>query len=101
MTSGDDASDPIDAQVVQSSPPHDVTPPVAAPSFAEVTGYTDAGIPTFDHVRDKIEQRVTRAIGSEELANETPEGQAADELYRKNKEAAASKLDEIRKSMGL
>lgn len=86
-------ADIVDAEVVIS--------PAALDPALTATSYTDSGVPTFDHVRDKIEQRVARAIGSEELANETPEGHAADELYRTNKEAAAAKLAEIRKSMGL
>ncbi|GAB19004.1 hypothetical protein GOEFS_073_00240 [Gordonia effusa NBRC 100432] len=96
-TSGDgltpaQTGDIVDAEVV-------INPQALDPALT-ATPYTESGVPTFDHVRDKIEQRVTRALGSEELANETSEGQAADELYRKNKEAAASKLAEIRKSMG-
>ncbi|MFW0791548.1 hypothetical protein [Gordonia sp. CPCC 205333] len=85
-------TDIVDAEIV-------INPAALDPALT-ATPYTDSGVPTFDHVRDKIEQRVTRALGSEELANETAEAQAADELYRKNKDAAAAKLAEIRKSMG-
>lgn len=98
QTPGDDLTPAQPAEVVDAEV---VISPAALDPALTATPYTESGVPTFDHVRDKIEQRIARAIGSEELANETPEGQAADELYRTNKEAAASKLAEIRKSMGL
>ncbi|WP_202422056.1 PspA domain-containing protein [Gordonia sp. SID5947] len=63
-------------------------------------GYDESGVPTFDFVRDKIEHRIATAIGSEELAEASPEGQQVDEMMRKRDEAAKKKLDEIRKSMG-
>ncbi|NLG46008.1 hypothetical protein [Gordonia sp. (in: high G+C Gram-positive bacteria)] len=90
--------EPIDAEIV---PAPDFTPSVRAPSFEEVTGYTEAGVPTFDHVRDKIEQRTATAIGSQELAEMGKEAAAADEAMAKRDEAAKNKLAEIRKSMGL
>ncbi len=85
-------ADVVDAEIV-------IDPQALDPALT-ATDYTDAGVPTFNYVRDKIEKRVTTAVGSEELVGETPEGQAAEDLYEKTKEAAASKLDEIRKSMG-
>ncbi|MGV9803891.1 hypothetical protein ACWDTP_38210 [Mycobacterium sp. NPDC003449] len=63
------------------------------------TGYTAAGVPTFDAVREKIETRYGTAIGSAELAAETPEGRQAEEQYEKRQEAAAARLDQIRESM--
>lgn len=63
------------------------------------TGYTDAGVPTLEGVRDKIESRYGTALGATELAEETPEGRTAAERYEANKKAAAEKLEEIRKSM--
>lgn len=62
--------------------------------------YSEAGVPSFDFVRDKIEKRISTAIGSEVLAESSTEGQQADEALRKRNEAAKKKLDEIRKSMG-
>ena len=41
------------------------------------TGYTDAGVPTLDGVRDKIETRYGTALGATELAEETPEVRTA------------------------
>lgn len=64
------------------------------------TGYTDAGVPTLEGVREKIEHRYGTALGATELAEDTPEGRSAAERYEANKKAAAEKLEEIRKSMG-
>ena len=63
------------------------------------TGYTAAGVPTFDGVREKIETRYGTALGSTELAEETPAGRAADQQFAARQRAAAEKLEEIRASM--
>ncbi|MBM7367241.1 hypothetical protein [Gordonia hydrophobica] len=100
MTSGSASDDDaiVDAEIV-SAP--DFTPTVTGPSYEEVTGYTEAGVPTFDHVRDKIEQRTATAIGAQELAEAGKEAAAIDEAMAKRDAAAKDKLAEIRKSMGL
>lgn len=69
--------------------------PPAAP-----TGYTDDGVPTFDHVRERIEGRATTAIGAEELAADTPEGRRLTEQEADREQAGRDRLDEIRRSMG-
>lgn len=92
----------VDGEVVGDSSPGTSPVPtgdVFIPPLPD-PDYTDAGVPTFDFVRDKIEKRIGTAIGSQELAEETPEGQQADEMMRKRDEAAKKRLDEIRKSMG-
>lgn len=68
-------------------------------SEPEETGYTGSGVPTFDAVREKIETRYGTAIGSSELAAETPEGRRAEEQYDERARAAAERLAQIRKSM--
>ncbi|MBD1317970.1 PspA domain-containing protein [Gordonia hankookensis] len=88
------SADVVDAEIVSPTGTPVPFPPLPDPD------YTDQGVPTFDFVRDKIENRVTTAIGSEELAEASPEGQQVDEMMRKRDEAAKKKLDEIRKSMG-
>jgi len=98
MTSASDDLPPIDAEIVPSP---DVAPAVAAPSFEDVTGYTEAGVPTFDFVRDKIEHRTATADGGQVLAETGPEAARLDRSTAERDEAAKSKLDEIRKSMGL
>lgn len=72
-------------------------PPVPTPNID--TGYTDAGVPTLDGVRDKIETRYGTALGATELAEETPEVRTAAEQYEAQHKAAVEKLDEIRASM--
>ncbi|MFV8174872.1 hypothetical protein [Mycolicibacterium peregrinum] len=71
----------------------------AAPVEVPDTGYTAAGVPTFDAVREKIETRYGTAIGSAELAAETPEGRSIEEQYEKRQQAAAERLQQIRESM--
>lgn len=63
------------------------------------TGYTPAGVPTFDSVREKIETRYGTSIGASELAAETPEGRAVEEQYEARQRAAAERLEQIRQSM--
>lgn len=86
----------------EPAPDPDITGPGggAAPTLEEVTGYTDAGVPTFDSVREKIERRAGTAIGSEELARESSAGRTLEEQYEDRRKAAADKLAEIRRSMG-
>ena len=72
-------------------------PPVPAPNLD--TGYTDAGVPTLEGVREKIETRYGTALGATELAEETPEVRTATEQYKAQHKAAAEKLEEIRASM--
>jgi phage shock protein A len=62
-------------------------------------GYSESGVPTFESVRDKIENRVGAALGSGELDAESPEGRTVDEQYEARQRAAAERLAEIRESM--
>lgn len=78
--------------------PTNPAPEPVEPTVAE-TGYTDAGVPTLEGVREKIESRYGTALGATELAGETPEARTAAERYEATKKAAADKLEEIRKSM--
>jgi phage shock protein A len=87
-----DESTPEPEPAAEATP----TPPPAAPAD---TGYTPSGVPTFDSVREKIETRYGTAIGSAELAAESPQGRTVEEQYDERQRAAAERLDEIRKSM--
>ncbi|ORV87472.1 hypothetical protein AWC12_16950 [Mycolicibacterium iranicum] len=78
----------IDAEVV----PAESTTPAD-------TGYTPEGVPTFDSVREKIENRYATSIGSAELDAETPEGRTIAEQYDARQRAAAERLAQIRESM--
>ena len=75
--------------------PDEPTPSPEAPD----TGYTDAGVPTLEGVRDKIETRYGSALGATELAEETPEVRTAREQFDQREKAAAEKLEQIRASM--
>jgi phage shock protein A len=63
------------------------------------SGYSDSGVPTFESVQEKIETRYGTALGSAELAAETPEGRTAEEQYDARQRAAAERLAEIREAM--
>ena len=93
-----DPNEPIDAELVPldtpaSAPVSPVPTPVIDP------GYTPDGVPTFESVREKIENRYGTAIGSAELAAETPEGRSVEEQYEARQKAAAERLEQIRRSM--
>lgn len=60
---------------------------------------TPGGVPTFDSVREKIENRYGTAIGASELAADTPEGRSIDEQYEARQRAAAERLAQIRASL--
>lgn len=82
-----------------------------APSFTPVravppvtsspvdTGYTTAGVPTFDSVREKIETRFGTALGASELDAETTAGRDVEARYEARQRAAADRLAQIRESM--
>lgn len=61
--------------------------------------YDDSGVPTFESVQEKIETRYGTALGSAELAAETPEARTVEEQYEARQKAAAERLEEIRASM--
>lgn len=84
----------IDAEIVEESTAVEAAPPVV-PSG----DYTTAGVPTFDYVRDRIENRVGTSVGAGELADATPEGKAVDDQFEARKKAGLDKLEEIRRSM--
>ncbi|KUI25332.1 hypothetical protein AU195_24045 [Mycobacterium sp. IS-1496] len=79
--------------------PEPAPAPPPPPAEALDTGYTPGGVPTFESVREKIEDRYGTAIGAAELAAETPEGRTADEQYEERQRAAAQRLAEIREQM--
>ncbi|MCV7279331.1 hypothetical protein H7J88_06690 [Mycolicibacterium flavescens] len=77
----------------------DPAPQSTAPVEPVDTGYTPGGVPTFESVREKIETRYGTAIGSAELAAETPEGRSVAEQYDERQRAAAERLDQIREQL--
>jgi len=93
----DEPTTPATESKAEKSAASTPLPPVPAPNID--TGYTDAGVPTLDGVREKIESRYGTALGATELAAETPEVRTATEQYEAQHKAAAEKLEEIRASM--
>lgn len=65
----------------------------------DTSGYDSAGVPTFDAVREKIENRYATAQGSTELDAETTEGRTVERQYEERQREAAKLLREIRDSM--
>jgi phage shock protein A len=88
------ADQPIDAELVD-----DATAPVSPPVVDSAIDYDQAGVPTFDYVRDRIEQRTATSIGAQELADATPEGHAVEDQYEARERAGRDKLEEIRRQM--
>ncbi len=82
--------EPIEAELVDE--------PAAAPGPA-TADYNERGVPSLDHLRDKIERRYASSLGVTELAAETPEARALEEQAAERDEAARAKLEEIRKSL--
>jgi len=61
--------------------------------------YDEAGVPTFEHVRDKIEGRYATAIGGTELAEESAAGLSIAQQQANREAAARKRLEEIRRSV--
>jgi phage shock protein A len=87
----DETLEVLDAEVVPASPGPLLTSPDA--------GYSPSGIPTFDSVREKIENRYGASLGSAELDAETPEGRTVAEQYEARHKAASERLAQIRAEM--
>ena len=94
----DETTDPTPAAPAPATPAPTAAVPAAAVTAPD-TGYTDAGVPTLEGVREKIEHRYGTALGATELAEETPEARTAAKQYEEHQKAAADKLEEIRASM--
>jgi phage shock protein A len=88
------SQEPIDAEIVEDSTAVQAPAPVT-PQF----DYTDGGVPTFDYVRDRIENKVATSIGANELAEESPQGKSIDEQMAERDKAGRDKLEEIRRQM--
>lgn len=83
--------EPVDAELVAE--------PAPASPTEYTTEYTEAGVPTFDYVRDQIENRYTTSTGANELADESPQGRTVDQQMADRDKAGRDKLEEIRRSM--
>jgi phage shock protein A len=83
-------SEPIDAEIVPDDKPLPVVGPI---------DYNDDGVPTFDYVRDRIENRVATTAGMQELTGESPQAKSIDEQMAERDKAGRDKLEEIRRSL--
>ena len=77
----------------------DATVPGPVPEPPATGDYTAAGVPTFEHVRDRIEGRVASAVGGTELAEESTEGRTVAQQYADREAAARDRLEQIRRSL--
>jgi phage shock protein A len=86
--------EPIDGEIVEDSTALDKPLPQAPPG-----DYDQAGVPSFDYIRDRIENRVATSTGSQELTGATPEGKAVEDQFEARERAGRDKLEEIRRQM--
>jgi hypothetical protein len=82
--------EPIEAEIV----PDPVPPAPPAPD------YDEHGVPSLDHLRDKIEGRYATALGMTELAEGTAAGRTVEEQEAERAAKAKAKLEELRRSLG-
>ncbi|MGW5055419.1 hypothetical protein [Actinokineospora sp. NPDC004072] len=61
--------------------------------------YSEAGVPSFDFVRDKIESRFATSLGSTELAEAGGEAADIDQRMADRDKAGADRLEQIRRSL--
>ena len=74
--------------------------PDPAPPAPPAPDYDEHGVPSLDHVRDKIESRYATALGVTELAEGTAAGRSVEEQEAARAAAAKTKLEELRRSLG-
>lgn len=103
----DDDDDVIDAEIADVP-----MPTVSAHGNLPAAEYSEAGVPSLDYLRDRIEGRYGTAMGSAELAQAAAEQEAAGRAAAQQQaaqiaadrrvaldQAAAGKLAEIRRSL--
>jgi hypothetical protein len=74
--------------------------PVPGVPADPVTDYTDAGVPTFAYLQEKVERRYATALGSQELAEATiPQVAEAAKRREDLAKSAQERLEEIRRSL--
>jgi hypothetical protein len=98
MTKPEDDPNVVDGEVVDETPTAALavpSPPLPDPD------YNEGGVPSFDFVRDKIENRYTTSVGSTEVAGLGTDNtvDALDKQIADRDQAAKDRLAEIRRSM--
>lgn len=94
-----DERDIEDAEIAAPEDGAALAVPVELSAEPPAADYTEAGVPTFDYVRDQIEARVATSVGMAELADDTPEVSSLDEQFAKREQAGRDRLEEIRRAM--
>lgn len=101
--SATEADDPnvVDAELVQETPAPAALPATTPAPVVPEPDYTDKGVPSFDYVRDRVENRFTTSTGETELAglgtDQTVE--SLDKKLADRDQAGRDKLAEIRRAM--
>jgi phage shock protein A len=89
----------VEGEIVDDTP----TAALAIPSPQSLPDpdYSEGGVPSFDFVRDKIENRYTTSLGSVDVAGLGTENtaEALDKKIADRDQAAKDRLAEIRRSM--
>ncbi|MBE1493018.1 hypothetical protein H4696_000118 [Amycolatopsis lexingtonensis] len=98
MTTPDGDPNVLDGEIVDETPTAAIavpSPPLPEPDYSE------GGVPSFDFVRDKIENRYTTSVGATEVAGLGTEhtADALDKQIADRDQAAKDRLAEIRRSM--
>ncbi|RSD11522.1 hypothetical protein [Amycolatopsis eburnea] len=98
MTTPDGDPNVLDGEIVDETPTAAIavpSPPLPEPDYSE------GGVPSFDFVRDKIENRYTTSVGATEVAGLGTEhtAEALDKQIADRDQAAKDRLAEIRRSM--
>lgn len=70
-------------------------------AMTDLSKSVDHDVPSLDQVRDKIEQRYAKAVGTSELTGATVESRMLEVQQAALGSAASSRLDEIRAQMGI
>lgn len=94
-----DDRDIEDAEIAPADEGGALAIPAALPSEPPVADYTEAGVPTFDYVRDRIEGRVATSVGMAELTGDTPQAASLDEQFAAREQAGKDRLEEIRRAI--
>ena len=98
MSKPDGDPNVVEGEIVDDTPTAALaipSPPLPDPDYSE------GGVPSFDFVRDKIENRYTTSLGSVDVAGLGTENtaEALDKKIADRDQAAKDRLAEIRRSM--
>ncbi|RSM40693.1 hypothetical protein DMA12_26045 [Amycolatopsis balhimycina DSM 5908] len=94
--------DVVDGEIVDETPTAALAiPSPPLPQSLPDPDYSEGGVPSFDFVRDKIENRYTTSLGSVDVAGLGTENTAEtlDKKIADRDQAAKDRLAEIRRSM--